>query len=339
LRLFLETISYYNARYLATYTKLSSGMIIYLTHSFVSLLLFYDIIKHKKQIISIIKNRTGIPFNKFITAILLLSVFHNMKSFIRFICFAKLSDASVISLSCTNILFTKYLFSRATMNDHEKILFLLIIMNILVVTVTDSSIISSLGIIVTAAFSSLYNVLYKRLMVNEENISQRIENMLNNKKTALKNKEKITLINFYENNASFNNLPEKEISKSFVLENNEQNDKETYYTAYYFIIISGFITLVFYWPMVFLDYECQFTARGLFHCGIGILLAQLITFYHFMLIGFISPLFAQLTNVFFKVIILFLHVSNTGIQINKVAALLIILFVFCIDKFQSVLIE
>ncbi|RVD91682.1 hypothetical protein TUBRATIS_18570 [Tubulinosema ratisbonensis] len=383
-------MAYYNARYLTIYTKLSPGLIIYLTHSFVSLFLIYDLLKYKKNFFSVISKRIGIPFKKFLFLVFFLSLFHNLKSFIRFFCFIKLNDCTVISLSCINVLFTKYLFSRVIMNHKEKIILCFISLSVLVIIFTEKSIVSSLGMLLTSFFSSLYNVLYKRLVVETENLDTKIESLLEKKKEILKGKERKKLRNFYKKRISSNNLLEENTSKSEIISNSfsdqslletEENlieienfseftenkeilnfepfdrkthemnnpneisnffkketktkDKKTYFVTYYFIIFSGLITLLFYWPILFFDFECEITWRGAFHCTLGICLSQLIIFFHFALIGFFTPVFAQLSNVFFKLSIFTFNILFSGIQFGKFASFLVILCIFTIDKFET----
>lgn len=389
-RIFLETLAYYNARYLTIYTKLSPGLIIYLTHSFVSLFLIYDIIKYKKNFFGVISKRIGIPFDKFLFRVFFLSLFHNLKSFIRFFCFIKLNDCTVISLSCTNVLFTKYFFSRVVLNYKERVLFFIVSLSILVIIYTEKSVISTLGMLLTSFFSSLYNVLYKRLMVKTETLDQKITKLLENKKEILKAKEKKKIREFYKsrsssmndltNSSKFNleepliNFSEErksfdsenlsqfseekeilnfipfdkkinpkefnnEICNLIKLENNKKETKKTYFVTYYFIIFSGLITLLFYWPVLLFDFECEVSLRGIFHCSLGICLSQLIIFLHFALIGFFTPLFAQLSNVLFKFSIFTLNILFYGIRFGKFASLLVILCVFLMDKFETVCLD
>ncbi|RVD93215.1 hypothetical protein TUBRATIS_002600 [Tubulinosema ratisbonensis] len=139
--------------------------------------------------------------------------------FNKFNYFIKLNDCTVISLSCINVLFTKYLFSRVIMNHKEKIILCFISLSVLVIIFTEKSIVSSLGMLLTSFFSSLYNVLYKRLVVETENLDTKIESLLEKKKEILKGKERKKLRNFYKKRISSNNLLEENTSKSEIISN------------------------------------------------------------------------------------------------------------------------
>lgn len=378
LRIILEGISYYNARYLTLFTQISPSLLIYITHSFFSIFLVYEVLKHKSNLIKVIKKRTGIQFGHFLCSIGVLTLIHNLKSLVRLFCFIKINDCTIMSLSCTNILFTKYLFSRIIMNDKERMFVLFIALCSLYVMINDKNIFSTIGISISAFFSSLYNVLYKRLVFRNEALNEKINEMLENKRHLIKNKEKKKIIDFYgkelnkaqdelSNNSVINVRPFKHENKSILYEKSrninlgetepivtklevieeirqnlnhksltlcqEKDSNSTiFYKTYYFSIFSSLFTLLFYWPTILSDRTFEFTFRGIFHSLMFLMLSQILSFYHFLLIGLVTPLFAQISSMFFKISVLIINILLNGLGSSSFVSFIIIFSVFFVDK-------
>lgn len=186
-RLFLETISYYNAKIMYSYkgmSKVSPILTLYLTHSMGTILFLRDLYKYKGNYLNKITMDTGIKAKEFIVSVAWLSLFYNLCHIPKFYAMNYLTDVSIVTIYGASVLFT-YVFSIAaleTIIDKEGLVSLAMgIIGVFLLLLGDKSIgyhsIMCVVLFVSSLFSGMYAVLFKKAMVPHKSVLDKIDEL------------------------------------------------------------------------------------------------------------------------------------------------------------------
>lgn len=166
-RLFLETLSYYNAKFMyalkGTY-KISPVLTLYLTHSMGSLILIGDIIKHKLKYPLLVEKETGVKFKPFFLYVCFLSLFYNLCHIPKFYAMNYMSDVTIVSIYSASVLFT-YIFSVIVISKKvvpsEACWVVFGLLGIIIMGNGAKINAMWVSIVISSVFSGLYGVLFK----------------------------------------------------------------------------------------------------------------------------------------------------------------------------------
>ncbi|KAM0686781.1 hypothetical protein COBT_001990 [Conglomerata obtusa] len=228
-RLFLETIAFYNAKMMYSYsTRISPLLTLYITHSTGTFLFLYDLYKHRNRYPAYIKKDLGISLGMMLMHVAYLSLFYNLCHIPKFYAMNCMSDVSIVSIYGASVLCT-YIFSVCVMDtsvDKTGVMALLIgIIGVFFLLLRDLSlgkyIVLCSWVVGSSILSGLYGVLFKLSMnpclstVNKDEHKKKLENQQKQSNINLENKEDKILynsrINFHikEPNLNFYEYDEK----------------------------------------------------------------------------------------------------------------------------------
>lgn len=173
-RLFLETVSYYNAKTmyaLEGYDKLSPLLVLYLTHSLGTLIFLKDLIVHRKNYVKRVVEDTQLPFKFLVYSVIFLSLFYNLCHIPKFYAMNYLSDVSIVSIYGCSVIFT-YIFAVVLINaklDSVGVLSVSLgVLGMVLLVWNDNSINSHLYLVMCVCISSIlsgmYGVFFKMVM-------------------------------------------------------------------------------------------------------------------------------------------------------------------------------
>ncbi|KAM0676509.1 hypothetical protein GVAV_000478 [Gurleya vavrai] len=181
-RLFLETISFYNAKMMYSYTtRISPLLTLYITHSTGTFLFIYDLYKHKLNYKKHVEQSIGISLKLMLGFVLFLSLFYNLCHIPKFYAMNCMSDVSIVSIYGASVLCT-YLFSifvsNAKFDKKGSISLALGLFGMFFLLMNDVNLGKYFSlcswVITTSIFSGLYGVIFK-LCMNQEDKSKRDE--------------------------------------------------------------------------------------------------------------------------------------------------------------------
>lgn len=169
-RLFLETLSYYNAKFMYALkgaSKISPIFTLYITHSMGSLILINDLIVHKLKYPNHVAKETGLKFSKLLMYVAFLSLFYNLCHIPKFYAMNYMSDVSIVSIYSASVLFT-YVFSVIIISKRvvKKELCWVIIGFVGIIVMGNDTKRNALwaSVVISSMFSGLYGVLFKVVM-------------------------------------------------------------------------------------------------------------------------------------------------------------------------------
>lgn len=198
-RLFLETLAFVNFRYLYRHFDVSGHLITYATHSFCGMLFLLDLARHRGRLLGLIEKRTGIRSHSFVLYTLALGMISNAKSLLRLSISQCVSDTTAMALSCSSVLFTRFLFSgqQHAASTKMRCTVLVVAACMAAVILGEGEYLGCLCLLLASFISSLYSVLYRRMSRRRATLDDRIERLQLQKYEGLENMEKSRRMSVY----------------------------------------------------------------------------------------------------------------------------------------------
>lgn len=197
-RLFLETLSFINFRYLYRHFDVSGHLITYATHSFCGTLFLLEIARHRGHLLGLIEKRTGIHRHSFVLYTLALGMISNIKSLLRLSISQCVSDTTAMALSCSSVLFTRFLFSRhQAVGTKMRCAVLVILACMAAAIIGEGEYLGCLCLLFSSFISSLYSVLYRRMSRRIVTLDDRIERLQLQKYEVLESMERCRRMSVY----------------------------------------------------------------------------------------------------------------------------------------------
>lgn len=178
-RLFLETVSYYNAKTmyaLKGYNKLSPLLVLYLTHSLGTILFLRDLIVHRSSYIKKVEKDTRLSFKFMVLSTAFLSLFYNLCHIPKFYAMNFLSDVSIVSIYGCSVIFT-YIFAvvliNAKLDSVGMFSVSLGVLGMLLLVWNDNSLNKHIYLVscvcISSVLSGMYGVFFKMVMCHDVN--------------------------------------------------------------------------------------------------------------------------------------------------------------------------
>lgn len=341
-RVLLETASFLNFKYVCRSFSAPNALLVYMTNSLCSIFFLIDLARYNTGLLGTVEKRTSIKKKRFLISTFFLAVLLNLISFSRTLMLQSLSEVAIAVLPCTNLVFTKVFFDRKrAFSLRKRFLTIIIVIGVMVTIMSEKKYLGCLIALITSFMSSLYDFVYKKMTEATPSLQNRIAALKKQKETEIRGLERRKRIETYlrsplhnarrtwahDRDFGFCIPQDKPGVETVVIEQVPDHSKaemvRNMHIAYYYMVFTGMVTALFCWPFLLLKSCGSLRPLCLPLVFSSVIFSTLLSFQYFITIGVVSTLLAQLSGLFFRVLIVGLDAIQHGARIQHLGAFVV----------------